>query len=422
MNFVINRLQSSKGPKFLLHGSQAHLISPDSEITNIPIKDLDNHLQVKRRPILLLACPFVLSFVHETIHLTAKELKQADQQILPFGNSKDNRSISSIVLNKKKALTIHSHLTKQGISLLRQLRANKIRVSWQPAVCYLIKNILYFQQNEISSNTVYRVYLSEEVLQIQRNHTQLEFSHLHYWLQKSAFEKRKQYMEILLKKSAKNQEILSIEFQNQVQDTANVTSLINALFFPGKKKKKLKTSEHRIKRQLDRYLKLLTPRRVLTVSAFFTLFWAIVINVQVSQMKKDYTLRTGVVKDLQHKSTKLSQISKIEREYFKLISAFETADELKINPHLLLNKLDSVLPKDIWINNISISYEMIELVLHDPKETELSDLIEAFSKIIGKTNLEKNEVIQIDNQSIKKYTFTISSLYPGLLNEKMAKR
>ena len=248
---------------------------------------------------------------------------------------------------------------------------------------------------------------------------QLEFSHLHYWRQQTEFEKQKQDMEMLLGKTTGSQEIQSVSFQNQVHDIEKNTPQIKALFFSGKKKTRPKTVEHQERKRLNRYFRFFTPRRILIISSLLTLLWAIIINVQIFRMKEEYTSQAHTVKDLQNKSARLSQISETEREYYRLFSAFETADELKISPNLLLTKLDAILPKEIWISDISISYDGIELVLLDSKETELADLIESFSNQIGKTNLEKNEVIQINQKPIRKYTFTISNLYTGLLNEKM---
>ncbi|MCP4750348.1 MAG: hypothetical protein GY866_05620 [Proteobacteria bacterium] len=420
-NSVFRGYSADKPKLILLHGSAIQLIRPNQGFSEISLDQVRQEYNSKPKPLVLLASPFVNSFVHETIPLSTKDLESVDRQTLGFSPSPgDRRLIASIELQEKKALTVHSHLTGKGMDLLTYFKQIKIKIKWQPAVQTLIKSLLYFPQTTVKRKTKLRIYLFNEMLQVRWHTNYAKFQHLSYWHQQLDFPKKKLYVDRMLAETTGQSDMVSaVLHKGDGELTDESVSDITEIFFPKGKRQKRKTLSQAIGRERGDYWKLITVNRILALIVVCLILWAIAINYHANGLKEYRAALKKSVDTLQVNSDKLNVIAETEREYFKLSSLVETANSLKLRPYVFLEKLDSILPSGVWIFRFSISSRMIVLELLDDKETELTTLIEMIGTRLGKTNLEKNETIQIGNKILKKYSILINQFQPEPMNEKV---
>ena len=150
--------------------------------------------------------------------------------------------------------------------------------------------------------------------------------------------------------------------------------------------------------------------------------WAFFANYQVTQLINEQSSLRKSIQSLQLKTDKLASIAKTERRFFQLSSLLRATSILKFKPYLLLEKIEAILPSNIWIHKISISAKKVNLELLDNEETELTALMELFGNKLGETSLDLSETIQIKDNQLKKYYVLINPLLTEIMHEKMVKK
>lgn len=377
----------------------------------ITLENLANEISTRSNPLLLLASPFIYTFVHETIHLSSSELEQADLQKLSVSKAKkENRFITSIHVSDKKAITIHSHLTTKGLELLVSFKDSKKRIPWRPAIENIIINLLnHPPETEIQQGgDRFRMLLDYEYLQADWSLTFPIIQHFNCWNPSLSYNSKIKHLNQITTNPTNNRtsKIWTIaDYQND--DKLQI--IMRNLLFPKRKKQKYKIIFRKPRKNRQLNLKFITLNRVLVTSTIILFLWAVFSNLVLTGLKADRLSLQQSINALQAESKKLSKIAQTERLYFKANSMLEAAGSLRINPHSFLNKLDRILPGSVWIKNLSISHQKIDLELLDHEETELTSLMSTLGEQNYHINLNKNETIQINGRSLKHYQLVITT-------------
>jgi len=393
----------------LLHGAVIHRLSPDKDIEEINKKELFAEMSTKPKPIILLAAPFLNSFVHETIPLSSKELETADARILPFSISdREQRLVTSIKLTDKRAVTIHAHLSLKGKLFLDEFKKQKINISWQPAVALVIKNLLATSKISDNQSSILRCYFHEEMLQIDWLNKLIRFCHIPYWDQKSSFEHKKRLVDQLLKDTTDAHKWSAINLNSRIAHNEKHPFVPpRLLFFPEGRRLRLKSNQKRFKKVPFNPIKYISRNRVLAVMLSACLIWAGVWYFQLTKLRQYYQQLKAEVQVLERNTEKLSEIAKVERKYFEIVSLLDAVETARFLPKNLFDTIETTLPRSTWIYKINATPEIVQIELLDQKATELSKLIEGFNQRLGKTNLEINEKIELHNKPLNKYTVTV---------------
>lgn len=419
-------LQKRKSRKGILifHGSVTSYISfhPDHfEISEKNETEVKSLIRAKQRPLILLATPYINSYVHETILLSTKELGLADSQTLPFSRSpKNNRTITSIELNDKKALTVHSHLTDLGVIQLDLLKKIKSSITWKPAVLYFMQSFLLVSKQTAQLEGIFRLFLSDEMMEVQWHQDYPKLQHTFFLHQNLPMEKNIEHIGQIYDDKKNSTIIESFQFTNQHihKNTLPYKILANLQHLKSRKLKS-KTQNQLKRRKSLKIIKTIHRNHVLGFLLLLTLIWTGWTTNRVNQaVEKKRTLQASVDK-LKIQSKKLNKIAKQELEFHKLYALRQTTRQLQLAPHLILIELDKILPDSLWLQQITISHGNIIFEILDNEETELTKLIEEFNSKIGKTNLEKSEIIQIKHVDLKKYYISTSHINPKIIYEKL---
>jgi len=393
----------------LIHGAVIHRLSLNQDLEEIIKEDLYAEMSTKPKPILLLAAPFLNSFVHETIPLSAKELENADARILPFSISdREHRLVTSIKLNDKKAVTIHAHLSLKGKLLLDEFKKQKINVSWQPAVTLAIKNLLARSKTLANQYSILRCYFHDEMLQIQWQNNFIKFSHVPYWDQHSSFDNKRQLVDQLLQETSDTHKMSTIDLDCQTsQNKKNSLIKPRQLFYSEGRKPRVKSNQRSFRKDPINPFKYITRNRILAVILTCSVIWAGVWYFQLTSLQQYHQQLKAEVKVLEQNTEKLTEIAKIERKYFKIASLLDAVEMARFLPNNLFDIIETTLPASTWIYKINATPQIVHIELLDQKSTELSKLIEGFNQRLGKTNLEVNEKIELHKKPLNKYTIRI---------------
>jgi len=416
--------RNSEKDMLVFHGSGASYIQFDpagiriAEISETKIQSL---LHSKQRPLILLSAPYINSYVHETIILSKKELNLADSQTLSFSSSAENhRTITAIELNDKKALTVHSHLTELGIQQLDTLKKIKSSVIWKPAVLYFLQSFLLVSKQNPQWEGIFRIFLSNEMMEIHWHQSYPRLQHSFFLHQNLHPEKNIQHINEIFNHKKSQITIKSFQLINQKIDKDTFQyKVLAGLQHSESRKLKSKTQNQLKKSKSVKIIKTINRNQVLAFLLLITLIWTAWLNNQVSEAAESKKILLSSIESLKIQAKKLDELTKYQLEFHKLQALKQTIRKLQLAPHFILNELDKLLPKNLWIQEISISHGNIFFELLDNEETELSQLIELFNSKIGKTNLDKSEVTKIKHITLKKYTLSMSNIHPKLIYENL---
>jgi len=388
-------------------------------VKELSMEGFYEEISTKPKPKILLAAPYVNSFVHETIQLVARELEQVDSRVLPFSiTDREHRLISSIKLNDKKAVTIHSHLSTKGQTLLNSIKNRKISASWHPAVSFMIKNILSAGKEDFSRHSILRVYFQDELIQARWQGNQPRFRHITNWHHSQSFSNKNQYVDQLLQDSTGTEKVTAVNINGREEDTENDDIIqLDELFFSSARSSKVKATHRTLRKESINWLKYITINRVLTVVLAFCFIWAGLLEFKIAE-KKEYQISLKMkVEEMIVNTDRLSEIAKVERKYFQLQSLIDAVEQTKFNPNKLFEVIESSLPATTWIFQIHATPHEISIDLLDEKNTEMSKLIETLNRQIGKTSLELNEKTVLENHSLNKYTIKIQPSFQNIAHE-----
>jgi len=426
MNFLSGLSQFAKlqenRTRVLLHGDLIHCFNDQQTAIELTQKTIGKVLgSTPSRPVIFLASPFIHTYIHETIHLSKNEMEKVDQQLLGFKvPAASYINITSLKLNEKKSLTIHSHMTQQGGELLKELQHKKIRLTWYPAILSIVTNLY---QDGISQPTTMenlRIYLANELLQTQRQGSRLRFEHLNYLHNHQTFEENKQTIERLLDKEGSNPDFSEWVYpQHTSNKTANINQLAGYNIVAPRKGRHIKSITRSAKNRPLAFQYLLRQNSILGFAIAIIFVWAFLINLHLESVNQKQLKLKRSISILQQHSDRLHQIAEIEREHFRIISMRRAAQSLKIQPTLFLDKLDRILPDGVWLNQVTIQNHHIGMELLDGAETELSAFMDRLGKQCGETNLKNNEIFTLNKVPLRKYSIEISQLKPNTLYEKL---
>ncbi len=408
--------------RFLIHGKLIHCFNNKQtaiELTRETTrKALSSH---SSRPVVFLASPFIHTFIHETIHLSKKEMEKADQQLLGFKvPAASYINITSLKLNEKKSLTVHSHITHEGAELVKELQHQKIRFEWYPAILSIVIKLYHNGITQLTTTEKLRIYLANELLQTQKRGGIIRFDHLNYLHNHQKFEENKRTIEGILEKEGNQQDFSELNFTHPAKiKSANINTLADRIITTPRKGRRIKSVTRSTKNRPLAFQYLLRRNSLLGFATTLIFAWAFLIHLHVESVNQKQLRLKRSISILQRQSDRLNQIAEIEREHFRFISLTQAAQSLKIQPALFLDLLDSILPEGVWLSHIAIQNNLIGIELLDGSETELSAFIDELGKQCGETNLKNNETITLNNVPLRKYSIEISHLKPKTLYEKL---
>jgi len=373
--FTSSSKQRAKRTRIFLHGNLMHRISSDQQVTEFSKGELQSALDGSHKPVFFLASPYVHTFVHETIHLSKNEMEKADQQLLGFRTPPSTHiNITSLKLNDKQAITIHSHLTREGTELLKTVRKEKIRISWQPAILNFIRSIHQDGTGWLPGVDTFRIYLEEEMIEIQRQGDLFRFQHLNYLHNQSSLDERKQTIERIIEKSLGKQDFSVLKFTLRAPLAPEFRKYLADHRFTipqkGRSVRSVTRTRHKTPVVIHHFLKRNT---LLGLTTAIVIIWAILLQLHVEKVnRKRLALRQSISILRQH-SDRLNQIAGIERDYARFIAIKQTTQSLKIQPSLFLEGLDRILTRDLWVRNIAFEGQHIGMELLDSGKTELQN-------------------------------------------------
>jgi len=399
----------------LLHGNTVELLTRGSTIRSLSLDEFRQHRHA--RCLLLLAAPFVRSFVHETIPLTTKELDRVDQQLLGAQRVSERfRTVVCCRLDADKALTSHCHLTDQGSELLCQLHRVKSRTTWKPAIPELVVKLLDLAEQTLQPDETVRLYLSHEIIQVRKKSRLGAIQHLHYLLPHLSLTENMEVVDRILDDREDLKAYQRYSFQTDTRKTAQpagpfLTRLL-ALKARRRPQKRFTQRQSRTWHRLRRF----ADRNILMAGCLFTiLVWAAMIHYQERAARQERESWQTAVQKLEYASDHLQRIALQQQPLFRLQALLNAIEPLKMHPEYFFAALEPLLPNSIWIGQVALSRQLIRLHLLDSSETELTTLIEAFGQHLGKTSLEESETIQLGDRPLKRYRIHIGPLHPDLL-------
>jgi len=402
-------------PRILLHGNLVHTHAAGSWTASAYSREgLNEILAENPSSLLFLAAPYVHSYVHETIHLPARELEKADRQLLDFGHHPPPHqvSVSALRLNDKKALTIHSHLTSTGSELLQNLE-QKPTPAWYPAVLSLIANFQDRSKTLPETAAYLRVFLSQEALQFETHDGKFRCFHLNYVQSGRTHEEQQRTAELILAGEGGRQAFPKLVFDaDNLRNTDHLTHAPEALLVPPPRNRDIKSvSRTRKKRRLSIHL-LLKPNTVFGLAALIIILWAAALKLHVATMNRERAKKQQLVAELQEKSIRISQVADMERRYFRISAIGTTVGQMQVHPVQILQNLKPLLPKGVWLQRVAVSHHRMVLSLLDSGEIEVSQLIDRLGTQFGKTSLTQNEGLILANAPVRRYQIEITNLLP----------
>ncbi len=413
--------KSENSTRLLLHGRLVHSFSNERTVTKVSNETLQKILPTTSRPVIFLAAPYIISFVHETIPLSRTEMEKADHQLLGFLSAPSPTiMITSVKLNDKKAVTVHSHITKKGTELLASLQRMKIGFTWYPAVSSFITNIHRSPEQLPGERNRLRVFLAGEMLQVEKQAGQFRFQHLNYLHTDQSYKDKRQTMEQILEKTEGKQVYTALVFNDRMlsEPASSEYAADSLLQLPsrGRHVKSVTLLQKKRSLALRSYLK---RNHLLGLATSIIVIWAILINLHALKVNEQRLNWAKSVTILQQQSALLNEIADTKRRHARFTSIKKTVKYLRIQPALCLASLDGILPEGVWIQRISIQYNRIALELLDSGEAELSALMDKMGRQYGKTSLKSNEAVTFEKIPVRNYTLEITQLKPWNQYEKL---
>jgi len=407
--------------RILLHGNLIHCFNKKPTVTEFTRDAIRKAVDRTSRPILFLASPYIHTFIHETIHLSKKEMEEADQRLLGFKVPASKFiNITSLEINEKKSMLIHSHLTREGTELLTVLQREKLNFTWHPAILSLITNLHKVGTKPLVANDKLRIYLADEMLQLQKQGGIFRFQHLNYLQNHQTFEEKRQTIDQFIDNEKSNHDFSKISFTlHNSSDPESVKHLTDHFIIAPKNGRHLKTVTRSFKKRSVLFQTILRRNSLLGFATAIIIGWAVLLNLYVGRVNHQRQALKQSIAILQIQSDRLDQIAKMERDHFRFKSIMKSVQSLKIQPVLFLEILDQILPKSVWIGNISFQSHRIGMELLDSRETELSAFMDLLGKQSGEANLKNNETITQNDIKIRKYSIEINHLKPQTLHEKL---
>lgn len=405
---IFQRLLEKRSLKkiLLLHGNSVSLFEGYSHSVLSNKNDLVQTLKDHDKSILLLAAPYAFAHVQETVHLKQNELLRADRQILEFSRfPTQSRIIESTAINNETAITALTHLSENAVELLQQIKRDKLKISWKPAVSHLIQQ--YIKQSTESSQENMELIMNQEMLYLGWKESKICCRHLYFWTQAGSHEDKASLAKNLLHSDYSASKPISIDLHKDDDKAADCNFLCDRLLFPQQKPKQVKSVKKIVKSRNRIKLKKGYFKFAAVAITCLLVFWSIGLNVQLQELKAERNRLSKTVRVLKHSTAKLEQMAAKERSLVKAESLVATLKENSIDPTGWIEQLEHLLPKTSWIRSIKVEQKTIHIQILDTKNSNISKQLTNLSDTFGSIELVNNSNLIIDDISLRTRTFTI---------------
>ena len=351
--------------------------------------------------------PYIDTYVHETIPLAKKDLPAVDRHTLPFSrNSPERVRVDSILIDRSKAITTHSHLTERGVELLHRF---KRMPRWQPAIGYCAGRLVANAEKIPIAAETYVLLFENEVLCLEKNAGKFRIFHFSLW-QRQFPDRRIEAVKALLEGSREKARYTYVDIAGRetgkcVPQHFSIQKLLAA---PGLRK--VESVSFVYKKNKLRFLKRLSPRYVLAFTLVCSIVCAAAFGMRLSQLKSRRYALSKSIEALAAETVQIEPVIRGEREYYRLSSMMEAISQFRFDPSKFLERMDSILPKTVWIHSVSIDDRKITLNLLDRGPSDMALLMERLSMHLGRPSLESNEEAMLQGRKVKRYQFTLDEL------------
>ncbi|MBU2514489.1 hypothetical protein KJ966_24445 [bacterium] len=368
------------------------------------VDTLGDRLRTDKKSLILLSAPYVYSYVHETISLNKKDLPLADVQTLGFSRfPKENRHLESFALSHEKAITIYSHLSEKGQSIIQELKREKIRFTWKPAISYLVSNLIKYPQIYLRRFKTITVILQEEILQFSWLVEFPKITHFYNWNRSLSPLEKQLSMEKLICDSLQNESRISVMLDPHSNDSKPITELL----FPSGRKNSIKSILKKTRMKSRYFSGILSPTLLAIITTFIMVSYSLFSQYNLQKLKDKREALQKEVQLLQDKTGELESLASNEQSVAMVESLLSTIEYLQYDPISITKKLNDIIPLTLWIKTVILSKNRIQLELFDYEDIDLPALVSHFTKEIGPTNLVENTREIIKGKTLKKYILII---------------
>ena len=390
----------------LFHGKSILQIEHGQDPINYTINQSDAYLKVNQDVLCLLATPLLVSYVHETIHLKKNELLGADKQFLSFSHIPyEKRTVESIRISEKKAVTIHSHLTQKGDEIITRLKKLKKGLRWQGAISYLVQNLLNYPQSKISAKHALGCFLEEDILKATWLSTIPHIQLIQNWLPLAKVQERLPYFRNILKlMPVQDESYVELDFNKQKFEKADLT-LLTSLLFPTENKRKLRTFKKLSSK--NGALQHVFQIKYLIIFIYGVIaIWLLVTEIEYQTLieRKGVLLQeTGFQRSAMHKQKELVSF---EKKYFQNDVLSELIRKTRFSLPERLQILENYLNKSsFWISACESDTHVTTLTLVTTSTERKKEIKELLNKIenLGKASLVTDGIITEKGVQLQEY-------------------
>ena len=406
-NTRFSKIRYRSQPIVLINGMSAIVLKPDRSVVPIPLADLHVQLDKIKFFRLLLAAPFMYSFVQHTIPLKPGELRPADNFALELSRfDKEERCVESLHLDNQRAITVFSHLSEQGRYLLEQFQKSGKRITWKPAISFVVHNLLNFPQKDLHTYQCLDLIMEKELLRVKWKPEIPEIKHCFYWNNNELAKTQSEYA-LNLMADEENPSFLRLSLFNDPGGIDELSDMAEKVFFPSGKENGLKRVERKFSKSGLNRLKSISPLYILSILLAGLLFWSVYKQQELNDLISVRKNLLQIAGSLHSQSDEFDKIAGNERLLIKIESLIESIEHHQLNPHKIIRQLESLFPETSWLKSIEISQSRIIFELLAFERIDISRLIETIGKAFGKVDLEENTVIQLENRLLRKYKLKI---------------
>ena len=407
--------------QYFIAGKMVFFAGSDNEIAKVSLEEFLDHLQTASitKIHLWIGQPFVNTYLHETIPLLPKELAELDKRVLKCSASApQDRKVISFPLHTNMSVTLHTHLTKEGLDLCAHLKKQKIAFSWESIIGL---GIQYFQQkptDTITPNLPARLFKGDEVLQTNPGADKNRFIYLPFLntLQKIDPEQRGEAIDSLIGKDQHSGSIADIHLEDLLGDRKRLLPLVSKNFFRNKLSRLMNTKKNpgtKWDGRKERRKITFRPKPVLiaAVSFLILLLWSINLQFQIIRNREERDTAIVKLQRLSEQTRILDQLKATEKQYYHWMALRETLRELSISPSTILEKIDIVLTNQMWLEEIQFNKRGIQVHVLASKNIEIADFMEKLQQRpeFKMIQLEENRTYNIHNTTLQRYILKVKN-------------
>lgn len=390
--------------KLLFYGNIVQKIDENDHLRQVSVEEVFSGVFRYNKSQLLLGKPFVLTFMHETTILSARELKELDSRYFNNRNNEtQNRKVVSFRLSGTKFLTIHTHLTQKGVALLEHFRGHHMRCSWESAIAAMIGTLNFHINENDCRNTVRRIFLEGELLQILPQVDYNRYNYVPFWDEKKNSEQSEVRLANALLGSTVNGRVPENIFLRSVEP--NFVVAAESVFSDLKQRKNASTISWKGRPPMPKIKFKLDPLRVVVFCFVLIFIWSVGLQLMVTQKKEERDRLRASLKKLDEKTHLLDQLKETEQKYYQWTTLRETLEETRLHPVAIMKNIEITVPLEMWLSEINLNKQAMSLELFATDNVEISPFMHELKKN-GDWNaieLEENVFFQLNEHQVRKY-------------------